>query len=94
MFLRYGVWLMVGLCTPNPDTPDEILGRLLSVLFHWFHVTSFSYTGKFVRFTVPGFCGYEGNRTNNVLAYSNVCVSQFSNYTCSKPTTKPFVLCG
>ncbi|KAH9644488.1 hypothetical protein HF086_006021 [Spodoptera exigua] len=43
---RYGVWLMVGLCTPNPDTPDEILGRLLSVLFHWFHVTSFSYTGE------------------------------------------------
>ncbi|CAH2094993.1 unnamed protein product [Euphydryas editha] len=42
---RYGVWLMVGLCTPNPDTPDEVLGRLLSVLFHWFHVTSFSYTG-------------------------------------------------
>ncbi|XP_028035618.1 protein unc-79 homolog isoform X2 [Bombyx mandarina] len=43
---RYGVWLMVGLCTPNPDTPEEILGRLLSVLFHWFHVTSFSYTGE------------------------------------------------
>ncbi|XP_047508283.1 protein unc-79 homolog isoform X3 [Pieris napi] len=43
---RYGVWLMVGLCTPNPDTPDEILGRLLSVLFHWFHVTSFSYSGE------------------------------------------------
>lgn len=42
---RYGVWLMVGLCTPNPDTPDEVLGRLLSVLFHWFHVTAFSYTG-------------------------------------------------
>lgn len=39
---------MVGLCTPNPDTPDEILGRLLSVLFHWFHVTSFSYTGEFI----------------------------------------------
>ncbi|KAJ2954599.1 hypothetical protein O0L34_g2893 [Tuta absoluta] len=43
---RYGVWLMVGLCTPNADTPDEVLGRLLSVLFHWFHVTSFSYTGE------------------------------------------------
>ncbi|KAL0868664.1 hypothetical protein ABMA27_008117 [Loxostege sticticalis] len=43
---RYGVWLMVGLCTPNPDTPDEVLGRLLSVLFHWFHVTSFSYVGE------------------------------------------------
>ncbi|CAH2242907.1 jg14477 [Pararge aegeria aegeria] len=43
---RYGVWLMVGLCSPNPDTPDEVLGRLLSVLFHWFHVTSFSYSGE------------------------------------------------
>ncbi|XP_041983202.1 protein unc-79 homolog [Aricia agestis] len=43
---RYGVWLMVGLCTPTPETPDEVLGRLLSVLFHWFHVTSFSYTGE------------------------------------------------
>nr|XP_032522433.1 protein unc-79 homolog isoform X1 [Danaus plexippus plexippus] len=43
---RYGVWLLVGLCTPNADTPDEVLGRLLSVLFHWFHVTSYAYTGE------------------------------------------------
>lgn len=40
---RYGVWLLVGLCTPNEDTPVEILGRLLSMLFHWFHVTAYSF---------------------------------------------------
>lgn len=42
---RYGVWLLVGLCTPNRDTPIEILGRLLSMLFHWFHVTAYSFDG-------------------------------------------------
>lgn len=42
---RYGVWLLVGLCTPNQDTPVEILGRLLSMLFHWFHVTAYSFDG-------------------------------------------------
>lgn len=42
---RYGVWLLVGLCTPNQDTPNEILGRLLSMLFHWFHVTAYSFDG-------------------------------------------------
>lgn len=42
---RYGVWLLVGLCTPNKDTPVEILGRLLSMLFHWFHVTAYSFDG-------------------------------------------------
>ncbi|KAG7202977.1 hypothetical protein KM043_010111 [Ampulex compressa] len=43
---RYGVWLLVGLCTPNQDTPVEILGRLLSMLFHWFHVTAYSFDGQ------------------------------------------------
>ncbi|XP_034946562.1 protein unc-79 homolog isoform X2 [Chelonus insularis] len=43
---RYGVWLLVGLCTPNEDTPVEILGRLLSMLFHWFHVTAYSFDGQ------------------------------------------------
>lgn len=42
---RYGVWLLVGLCTPKEDTPIEILGRLLSMLFHWFHVTAYSFDG-------------------------------------------------
>ncbi|XP_012272273.1 protein unc-79 homolog [Orussus abietinus] len=43
---RYGVWLLVGLCTPNEDTPVKILGRLLSMLFHWFHVTAYSFDGQ------------------------------------------------
>lgn len=42
---RYGVWLLVGLCTPDQDTSIEILGRLLSMLFHWFHVTAYSFDG-------------------------------------------------
>ncbi|XP_039288508.1 protein unc-79 homolog isoform X2 [Nilaparvata lugens] len=40
---RFGVWLLVGLCTPNPKTPSEIIGRLLSMLFHWFHVTAYTF---------------------------------------------------
>lgn len=43
---RYGVWLLVGRCSPGEDTPVEILGRLLSMLFHWFHVTAYSYDGN------------------------------------------------
>ncbi|XP_035227755.1 protein unc-79 homolog isoform X3 [Stegodyphus dumicola] len=37
---RYGIWLLVGLCTPNENTPDESLGRLLSMLFQWFSYTA------------------------------------------------------
>lgn len=43
---RYGIWLLVGRCSPTPDTPIEILGRLISMLFHWFHVTAYSYDGS------------------------------------------------
>lgn len=43
---RYGIWLLVGRCTPTSDTPVEILGRLISMLFHWFHVTACSYDGS------------------------------------------------
>lgn len=43
---RYGIWLLVGRCTPTADTPIEILGRLISMLFHWFHVTAYSYDGS------------------------------------------------
>ncbi|XP_017885377.1 protein unc-79 homolog isoform X1 [Ceratina calcarata] len=42
---RYGVWLLVGLCTPDQEISIEILGRLLSMLFHWFHVTAYSFDG-------------------------------------------------
>ncbi|XP_017778696.1 PREDICTED: protein unc-79 homolog [Nicrophorus vespilloides] len=43
---RYGVWLLVGRCTPDENTPIEILGRLLAMLFHWFHMTAYSYDGQ------------------------------------------------
>ena len=48
MLGRYGIWLLVGRCTPTADTPVEVLGRILSMLFHWFHVTAYSYDGKIV----------------------------------------------
>lgn len=44
---RFGVLLLVGLCVPDKETPVEVLGRLLSMLFHWFHVTAYSFDGKF-----------------------------------------------
>lgn len=47
MLGRYGIWLLVGRCTPTADTPVEVLGRILSMLFHWFHVTAYSYDCKF-----------------------------------------------
>ena len=30
---RYGVWLLVGLCTPEPDTPMSTFGHMLSMLY-------------------------------------------------------------
>jgi protein unc-79 len=42
MLGKYGIWLLVGRCTPTVDTPVEILGRLLNMLFHWFHITAYS----------------------------------------------------
>lgn len=42
---RYGVWLLVGRCTPTEKTPTVILGRLLAMIFHWFHMTAYSYDG-------------------------------------------------
>lgn len=40
------MWLLVGRCSPNEDTLVEILGRLLAMLFHWFHMTAYSYDGN------------------------------------------------
>ncbi|XP_028968019.1 protein unc-79 homolog [Galendromus occidentalis] len=37
---RYGIWLLVGLCTPEDKTPPDALGRLLGMLFQWFHYTA------------------------------------------------------
>ncbi|XP_070493923.1 protein unc-79 homolog isoform X3 [Chironomus tepperi] len=39
---KYGIWLLVGRCSPTVDTPIEILGRLLNMLFHWFHITAYT----------------------------------------------------
>ncbi|KAG7162816.1 unc-79-like 2 [Homarus americanus] len=38
---RYGVWLVVGLCAPTPDTPIEMLGRIIAALCHWFNATQY-----------------------------------------------------
>ncbi|XP_056646981.1 protein unc-79 homolog isoform X3 [Diorhabda sublineata] len=43
---RYGVWLLVGRCTPTENTSVEVLGRLLAMIFHWFHMTALSYDGQ------------------------------------------------
>lgn len=43
---RFGVWLLVGLCTLEKEITTEILGRLLSMLFHWFQMTAYSYDGS------------------------------------------------
>uniref|UniRef100_A0AAR5PWG4 Protein unc-79 homolog n=1 Tax=Dendroctonus ponderosae TaxID=77166 RepID=A0AAR5PWG4_DENPD len=43
---RYGVWLLVGRCNPDENTQREVLGRLLSMIFHWFHMTAYSYDGR------------------------------------------------
>ncbi|CAG9855370.1 unnamed protein product [Phyllotreta striolata] len=43
---RYGVWLLVGRCTPTENTSKEVLGRLLTMIFHWFHMTAYSYDGQ------------------------------------------------
>ncbi|XP_053376174.1 protein unc-79 homolog isoform X2 [Mercenaria mercenaria] len=41
MLSRYGIWLLVELCTPKEDIPIEILGRLLGMLFQWFDATAY-----------------------------------------------------
>ncbi|XP_063244249.1 protein unc-79 homolog [Bacillus rossius redtenbacheri] len=67
---RYGVWLLVGLCTPNEATPIDILGRLLSMLFHWFDVTSYSFEDEkntLERLKKDFVCGW----------LANVCSSHF-----------------
>jgi hypothetical protein len=37
---RYGIWLMTNLCTPTKDTPEEVLGRIIAMLFNWFNCTA------------------------------------------------------
>ncbi|XP_031336357.1 protein unc-79 homolog [Photinus pyralis] len=43
---RYGVWLLVGRCTPTESTPIDVMGRILAMLFHWFHITAYTYDGQ------------------------------------------------
>ncbi|KAJ8039382.1 Protein unc-79-like [Holothuria leucospilota] len=37
---RFGLWLLIEKCTPNKKTSDEVIGRLLSMLFQWFGFTA------------------------------------------------------
>ncbi|GAB0098713.1 protein unc-79 homolog [Sergentomyia squamirostris] len=72
---RYGIWLLVGRCTPTPDTPVEILGRLLSMLFHWFHVTAYSYEGQLEspleKLKIEHVCGW----------LRDICESNYDDFT-------------
>ena len=43
---RYGVWMVIGLCAPNNDTPTPLLGRLLGSLCNWFSSTQYLPDGK------------------------------------------------
>uniref|UniRef100_A0A8D8RWG0 Protein unc-79 homolog n=1 Tax=Cacopsylla melanoneura TaxID=428564 RepID=A0A8D8RWG0_9HEMI len=71
---RFGVWLLVGLCNPSPDTPTHVLGRLLSMLFHWFHVTAYS-------FDELGECTLERLKKDYVCEWmGNICKSHFDVY--------------
>lgn len=59
---RYGVWLLVGRCTPDENTPVDIMGRLIAMLFHWFHMTAYSHDGQeestLERLKVEHVCGW------------------------------------
>ncbi|XP_044257463.1 protein unc-79 homolog isoform X1 [Tribolium madens] len=75
---RYGVWLLVGRCTPTDNTPNEVLGRLLAMLFHWFHMTAYSYDGKATYFQslcnyYLAFCTGQEESTLEKLKTENVC---------------------
>lgn len=37
---QYGIWLMTGLCEKVDKIKDDLLGRLLGMLFQWFHFTA------------------------------------------------------
>ncbi|KAF6204812.1 hypothetical protein GE061_018974 [Apolygus lucorum] len=68
---RFGVWLLVGLCNPCENTSSEILGRLLSMLFHWFHVTAYTFDDQ-------AECTLERLKTDYVCGWINkVCSTHF-----------------
>ncbi|XP_052119474.1 protein unc-79 homolog isoform X4 [Frankliniella occidentalis] len=70
---RYGVWLLVGLCTPNAEsTPTHTLGRLLAMLFHWFHITAYSFDDQAEN-------TLEGLKTDFVCVWlKEICKSHFN----------------
>lgn len=71
---RYGIWLLVGRCTPTATTPVEILGRLLSMLFHWFHVTAYSSDGE-IESTI------EKLKTEHVCGWlKDICTSHYKEF--------------
>lgn len=37
---QYGIWLMTGLCKSVDKISEQLLGRLLGMLFQWFHFTA------------------------------------------------------
>ncbi|GAB6020639.1 hypothetical protein CHUAL_003310 [Chamberlinius hualienensis] len=41
MLSRYGIYLLVALCSPDDETLPEILGRMLAMLFQWFDATAY-----------------------------------------------------
>lgn len=65
---RYGVWLMVGRCTPDESTPIDIMGRLIAMLFHWFHTTAYSHDGQeestLEKLKIENVCGWLRNIIN------------------------------
>ncbi|XP_046804235.1 protein unc-79 homolog isoform X8 [Lucilia cuprina] len=76
MLGRYGIWLLVGRCTPTADTPVEILGRILSMLFHWFHVTAYSYDAGQIESTI------EKLKTEHVVDWlKEICRIHYSVFT-------------
>jgi hypothetical protein len=38
---RHGVWLLVSLCWPTPESDSESIGRLASMLCNWYAATAY-----------------------------------------------------
>lgn len=43
---RFGALLLVGLCMPTQESPPEVIGRILSILFNWFRITAYTFDSK------------------------------------------------
>ena len=65
---RFGLWLLIEKCTPNERTPNEIVGRLLSMLFQWYGFTATLTQGLFIAAKASGnFCSTDVYLMNVVL---------------------------